>query len=149
ELAVDPLQASSVLGDLVAVEVAERVEDLAHPVELACDRVRPLLDATSQVTRLLLEPQEALGPARVLLPIRARLARMVTQGAAELGDPRISPRAPVAVVRRTIGRMPGTAPQSRGQVAPRLRIARVERLRNPHLRQRLDRCREIHRRQAP
>ena len=62
ELGVDPHQAASLLGDRVAVEVAERVEHLADPVELAGDGVGASFDAAGERARLRVGcPEQVVG----------------------------------------------------------------------------------------
>ena len=73
-------------GDRVAVQVAELVEHGADPVEGPGDHVPAPGDLALQVVGLLLLPEVALGVPGVLLAVRALVARVTAQPAAQLGD---------------------------------------------------------------
>ena len=156
ELAVEALQAATVRRDGVAVEVAELVEHVADTVELTGDGVRALLDASTLLLGVALELRVPLGPPGVRLAVGAGVAGVRLERGTQLGHARIGAlvRDPLRRPVGTVGRVGLPAQpldavaQGRREVAPGLRVARVERLRDPHARDRLDRHREVDRTQT-
>src|SRR5690606_27310308 len=65
-------------------EVPELGEELAHVVEVTGDRGRPGVAAAQERPVLRVEAVPALRPARVVLPLRAAVARVGTQPAPQL-----------------------------------------------------------------
>ena len=126
-LVVDPHQGAAAFGDgrlaRLTGEVAERREHVTDPVELPGDGVGALLDPALEGLRVAVELEVALRPAGVVLAVRAVVARVCAQLAAEVLDPavlhRVVPgRAPArALARRWRRQVVGAVAQRRGQVA--------------------------------
>src|SRR6185437_9801028 len=86
QLGVQPGEPLAGRGDVVAVQVAELVEDPADPVEGPRDHVTAPRDLALKVVDFLLLAEVALGVPGVLLPVGAGVARVPAQLAAQLGD---------------------------------------------------------------
>ena len=86
ELGVQPGEPLAGRGDHVAVQIAEFVKDLADPVEGPRDHVTAPRDLALKLVGFLLLAEVALGVPGVLLAVRARVARMPAEPAAQLGD---------------------------------------------------------------
>ena len=85
QLGVDPSQPLTGGRDRVAIEIAEHAEDLAYPVELAGDGVRPGLRSLADLLGLTQQAVIALAPAGVVLALVAAVTRV-------LADSRPQPR---------------------------------------------------------
>ena len=154
DVGVDPHQVPAALGDVVAVEVLQRGQHLADPVELPGHGVRALLDATAQRLRVAVELEPPLAPAGVVLAVRALVAGVRLQLRPEPvdlvvgGGPRRAGRALVAVPGgRRRGQVVRPGPQRGREVAAHLRVAAVEVPRHLQPGQRGDRLREVDHRQ--
>ncbi len=154
DVGVDPHQVPAALGDGVAVEVLQRDEHLADPVELPGHGVRALLDPATQRLRVAVELEPALAPAGVVLTVGALVAGVRLELGPEpvdllVGDRPGRSRAPLAVVAggRRRGQVVRPRPQCGRQVTPHLRVAAVEVARHLQPRHRGHRRREVDRRQ--
>ncbi len=134
---------------MVAGEVAEGCQHLADPVELAGHRVGALLDPPLERAGVAVELVPALGPAGVVLAVRAGVARVVAQLTSQRLDLLLlRRRARRARARRRWRRGRRGEPvrdvaQSRGQVAAHLGVAGVELPWQPDPRHRRDGRREV------
>ena len=129
-------------------QVAEGCQHLADPVELAGHRVGALLDPPLERASIAVQLEPALGPAGVVLAVRAGMAGVVPEPPSQSVD-LILLRRPArrGRPRRLRGRRRREpvrdVAQGRGQVAPHLRVAGVELPRQPDPRHRRHRGREV------
>ena len=151
---VDATQVRALLGDLVAVEVAERGQHVADPVEGARHGVGAVLDPALEGLGVALQLEPALGPPGVVLALGALVARVRLQVGAQPPDLAVGRGVAEGVLLlRTPA--PGASKESArdaqrvGELTALRRVAPVERLGDPQPPDRLDRDREVHHRQAP